>query len=308
MVPRELTQLLVEEGVVGPDDVDRALARQREAGGTLDSALLELGLVAEDQLILLLARASDLPAAPLSIYDMVDARSRRVFPSKVAERHGLAPFALEGRELSLVATHPLDLGLLDEISFMLSLHLSPHVGPEWRVRSLIQRLYGGALPPRLARLAQIAQGTRRQAAAAAATAPPPPVARGAQPPGASPDGRPRRPVSGFHPSGTELEPLAAALAQAAEAFDLDWKTEPAPAPPPLTTAVEEPPAEEPPEAGEAPAAEEPPTPSAAAAPPARRPPIPGPPVARPHLAPHRWTLDRARAILAEAETRDAVVL
>ena len=90
-----------------------------------------------------MARAADLPPAPLSAYEQVDARARRVFPSKVAERHGLAPFALDGRELSLVATCPVDLGLLDEVSFMLSLHLTPHVGPEWRVRSLIQRLYGG---------------------------------------------------------------------------------------------------------------------------------------------------------------------
>ncbi len=134
-MPRELTQLLVDEGVIGPDGVERALARQREAGGALDTALLELGLVAEDRLMGLLGRASDLPPAPRSVYETVDARARRVFPSKVAERHGLAPFALDGRELSLVATYPLDLGLLDEISFMLSLHLTPHVGPDRSARA-----------------------------------------------------------------------------------------------------------------------------------------------------------------------------
>ena len=156
-MPRELAQLLVDERVVSPDDAARAVARQREAGGALDTALLELGLVAEDQLAGLLSRASDLPAAPATAYQAVDARARRVFPSKVAERHGLAPFALDGRELSLVAVHPLDLGLLDELSFMLSLHLTAHVGPEHRVRALIHRLYGAPLAPRLARLSLAAQ-------------------------------------------------------------------------------------------------------------------------------------------------------
>ena len=116
--------------MVSAEDLQRALARQKEAGGTLDTALLELGYLPENRLVAALGRAADLPAAPLSAYEQVDARARRVFPSKVAERHGLAPFALEGRELSLVATCPVDLGLLDEVSFMLSLHLAPHVGPE----------------------------------------------------------------------------------------------------------------------------------------------------------------------------------
>src|SRR5512138_3443444 len=130
--------------------MDRALVRQPVAGGALDTALLELGCVAEEVLVDALSRASGLPAAPPGALEVADARARRVFPSRVAERHGLAPFALDERELSLVAVHPVDLGLLDEISFMLSLHLSAHVAPEWRVRALIHQLYGTPLPSRLA--------------------------------------------------------------------------------------------------------------------------------------------------------------
>ena len=291
-MPRELAQLLVDEGAVTAGDVERAVARQREVGGTLDSALLELGLVAEPQLLGLLSRASDLPAAPLSAYEAVDARARRVFPSKVAERHGLAPFALDGRELSLVATHPLDLGLLDEISFMLSLHLSPHVGPEWRVRALIHRLYGGTLSPRLQRLAGGAPAPPQTAPAAPPPPAPPPPAPAARP------GLPARPpgFTGFtRDEGEPLEPLAAALAQAAEQFDLSWEEEPA---------APEPPAERPP--GGEPAAEAP----AAARPDAPAPVAPPEPPPRPidRSAPPHWTMERARAVLAQAARRDEVVL
>src|SRR5512147_3032731 len=134
--------------------MEQALARQAERGGALDTALLEVGAIDEARLVDALARATDLRPAPPGAWEAADARARRVFPSRVAERHGLAPFALDGRELSLVAAYPVDLGLLDEISFMLSLHLTAHVGLEWRVRSLIHRLYGGTLDPRLAALAQ----------------------------------------------------------------------------------------------------------------------------------------------------------
>ena len=167
-VPTDLAGLLVEEGAVAADAMDRALVRQRAAGGALDTALLELGYVREADLVGALSRASGLPAAAPEVWEAPDARARRVFPSRVAERHGLAPFALDGRELALVATYPVDLVLLDEISFMLSLHLTAHVGPEWRVRALIHRLYGTPLPARLAALAS-AERPGAEAAGSAAT-------------------------------------------------------------------------------------------------------------------------------------------
>ena len=172
-MPKDLAALLVENGAVPADVVERAVARQREVGGALDTALLELGALPEDALAGWLARAAELPPAPAAAWKASDPRARRVFPSRVAERHGLAPFALDGRELSLVATYPVDLGLLDEISFMLSLHLTAHVGPEWRVRELIHRIYGSSMAERLAALAAAAGGQA-----------------GAPPPAAPPEARP----------------------------------------------------------------------------------------------------------------------
>lgn len=253
------------------DVVERALARQSEAGGTLDTALLEAGALPEDVLAGLLSRAAELPAAPPGAWSGDDARARRVFPSRVAERHGLAPFALEGRELSLVATHPVDLGLLDEISFMLSLHLTAHVGPEWRVRELIHRLYGAPLSPRLAALA-LAAGAPAAAAPIAQDEEAPPAEEGGQAPSSG--------AAGFGRDESEpLEPLAAALALALDSVE--------------ASSPRDDPREDAPDAGTE--EEEPPAPQPLAAAPDR-------------TAPPRWTLDDARAALAAARDRDEVVL
>ncbi|MGB8932520.1 MAG: hypothetical protein WCC48_14855 [Anaeromyxobacteraceae bacterium] len=153
-MPQDLAALLVEVGAVSKADVARAVARQAQLGGALDTALLELGLIGEGKLLSLLSDAGGLPAVPAAAFSDLDPRARRVFPAKVAERHRLAPFALDGRELSVAAVHPVDAAAIDEIGFMLSLTLVPHVGPEWRVLELIQRLYGGQLPARFAKLAE----------------------------------------------------------------------------------------------------------------------------------------------------------
>jgi hypothetical protein len=144
---------LLADGAISREDAERASTRHEQAGGTMDTALLELRLLHGSRLPEVLARVSGLPAPPEAAFSTPDPRARRVFPAKVAERHGIAPFALDGRDLSVVTTYPPDLGLLDEIGFLLSLHLRAHVAPEWRVRALVHQLYGAPVAERLAALA-----------------------------------------------------------------------------------------------------------------------------------------------------------
>ena len=220
----DLAAVLAEAGAVSQDDLGRALRRQKEAGGTLDTALLELGLVEEDALVAALARASELPPLPKGPIEP-DPRARRVFPGRVAERHGLAPFRLDGRELSVLVTWPADLSALDEISFMLSLHLVAHVAPEWRVRELMARVYGGELPERLAAVAARVLSAPAGAAPLeqaskgpeGATLPPggPEAVLAAAPAAGGEEARAASPVA-ERPAPPD-EPLASALTQALEA-------------------------------------------------------------------------------------------
>ena len=149
----ELQMLLADEGLVPRDALERALLRQRVCGGTLDSALLELDLLSEDALVAALARVSELPPPPPPALADPDPRLRRLFPSRIAERHGVAPFRLDGRELTLLAAWPADLAAVDEVSSALSLRVTPHVAPEWRVRELNYRVYGTPLGERFEKLA-----------------------------------------------------------------------------------------------------------------------------------------------------------
>jgi HEAT repeat protein len=152
-VSEPLLDRLVADGMLTRAEADEAALRQSQAGGALDTVLLEMRLVPGARLPELLTRVSGLPAPPESAFTSPDPRARRVFPAKVAERHGIAPFALDGRDLSVVTTYPSDAALLDEIGFMLSLRLHSHVAPEWRVRALVHQLYGSPVPDRLAALA-----------------------------------------------------------------------------------------------------------------------------------------------------------
>lgn len=297
-----LATLLVQEGAVTLEGLARAQALQREQGGSLDTALLELGLVGERRLVATLARASGLPAAPATALVEPDPRSRRVFPAKVAERHGLAPYRLEGKELHLLATWPVDVAALDEISFMLSLHLVPHVAAEWRVWELRRRVYDAPPPERYAALAaRLAQAPEEpeppepEVAApaeapepASAAAPAPPAGARPAPSGAGPEPEPR----------AELEPIPVpeppVPAPALEPMPMQTRAqgtaqEPAAPGDPLARALAE--AVELAEA----AVGDAPLPVSRAAVPAER------------VRPARWSLAEARQALAAAATRDEAV-
>jgi hypothetical protein len=161
-VPVDLATLLVQDQLVPADAMERAVLRQRVCGGTLDTAILELDLLDEPSLVDALARASDLPAPPPPVLADPNPRIRRVFPARLAERHQVAPFRLDGRDLTVLAAWPTDLAAVDEVSAMLALRVAPHVAPEWRVRELNYRVYGTPLGDRFATLA--ARAREREAA------------------------------------------------------------------------------------------------------------------------------------------------
>jgi len=285
-----LATLLVQEGAVTLEALARAQAQQRAQGGSLDTALLELRLLGERPLLAALARASGLPPAPPAALDEPDPRSRRVFPAKVAERHGLAPFRLEGKELHLLATWPVDVAALDEISFMLSLHLVPHVAPEWRVWELRRRVYDAALPERFRSLAARLREEEARAPEPAEQEPAPEPAEASAPPSPAPPGpegqQPRRPA----PAGA-VPPLAEEGALAGVALDEAVAAAPSPSAPiaPLARALAE--------AVELAEAE------VEAAP---LPPAPAGPAEAWHR-PARWTLAEARQALSSAASRDEAV-
>jgi hypothetical protein len=157
LVPRDLSTLLVDERIVSAEAMERASLRQRVCGGALDTALLELEILDPPALLAALSRADDLPPPPPPVLADPDPRLRRTFPAKLAERHGVAPFRLDGAELTVLATVPVDRAALEELSRQLGVRIVPHVAPEYRVRELNYRVHGVPVGERFERLAALLQ-------------------------------------------------------------------------------------------------------------------------------------------------------
>jgi len=153
-MPLFLAGLLSRSGILPARLVEEALQRQVLAGGALDSSLLELGAIDEAQLGPFLSSASGLPLADPAQLAAPEQRLRRLFPLRLADRHGLVPFAQEDRTLKMACTYPTDAALLEEMSFLLSQRIEAWIAPEFRVRLAIERLYGHPASARMHELAR----------------------------------------------------------------------------------------------------------------------------------------------------------
>lgn len=115
---RKLGEILVQEGLINPSQLEAALVAQRQEGGALGSHLMALGFLTEEELAPALAKVygvpavltPDLLAAPPEVVALLSADYSR--------RHRAFPFRIEGRFLHLALQNPADLLAVDEAAFL----------------------------------------------------------------------------------------------------------------------------------------------------------------------------------------------
>ena len=136
----KLGQMLVEAGVVSPDQLEAALGRQRRFGGRLATVLLATGAADERSLARGLALQLGVPcvvlsrsAIPLSLLD--------VLPLEVARQHRALPVHRHGRELFVAMAEPKSLAALDELRFVTGCRVVEHGALDGPLGDAIEEAY-----------------------------------------------------------------------------------------------------------------------------------------------------------------------
>jgi type IV pilus assembly protein PilB len=142
---RRLGDLLVAEGLVSAQQLQRALAEQRTGAEKLGTVLVRLGLVGEEQLIGFLSRQYGIPSITLSQLDIAPDVLRLV-PESVARRHEVVPVRRTGNTLTLAMVDPTNVFALDDAAFVTNLQVLPVIASQAAVRSAIDRCYGRPRP------------------------------------------------------------------------------------------------------------------------------------------------------------------
>jgi len=133
-------ELLIEQGVITPDQLAKGLERQRKTGERIGRALIALG-VREEQIAETLARQLGIPL--VNIHQQgVDPAAAALLPETLARKYTVVPVKRNGSRLTLAMADPLDVVALDDVSIATGLGVSPVITTVAEIKAAIERVYG----------------------------------------------------------------------------------------------------------------------------------------------------------------------
>ena len=112
-----LGEVLVEEGIVDPQQLELGLQEQRRTGELLGNVLVRLGIVTRKELSRAMAYTSDLPFVDLK-HTHIDPNSIKLVPKDLAKKYKLIPFGLQDNMLRVAMDNPNDVVAIDTLRRM----------------------------------------------------------------------------------------------------------------------------------------------------------------------------------------------
>lgn len=138
---RRLGDLLVENGIITPEQLEQALQEQKKTKQKLGDLLLQLGLLTEQQLIEVLEFQLGIPHVNLFRYQ-IDPALLNIIPENIAKRYQVVPLRKEGNKLMVAMADPLDYFAIEDLRMSTGFNIEPAISTKDDIQRAIARFYG----------------------------------------------------------------------------------------------------------------------------------------------------------------------
>ncbi|CAG7649637.1 hypothetical protein PAESOLCIP111_05914 [Paenibacillus solanacearum] len=160
MAPRKkIGDLLVDAGLLTPEQLATALQEQRETNMRLGEFLIKRNYLTEQQLIEVLEFQLGIPHIQL-YRQKIDPKVINMIPQRLAVQHQVLPVRLESNKLILAMADPLDYFAIDELRMSTGLRIEPHIAARDELQRAIKRYYG--LQESVDQISQILQNREQE--------------------------------------------------------------------------------------------------------------------------------------------------
>ena len=133
---KKLGELLIQEGLVTLEQLNRALDEQRHSGERIGAALVKLGMVDEDTLLEFIARQFHCPQVNISKLNTTK-EVLGLVPLDIMQKYQAIPFGLMGNTLHVAMADPGNLFVIDDIRFLTRKNIQVHVVSDNVIRKVI---------------------------------------------------------------------------------------------------------------------------------------------------------------------------
>jgi type IV pilus assembly protein PilB len=139
--PDKIGDLLIRTGRIDAQQLQEALAYQKEQGGRLGSALIKLGHLNERQLVEALSQHFGVPAVDLQATE-IDEVVVKIIPPELARKYIIVPVSKAGATVTVAMLDPTNVFAMDDVKFMTGYKVEPVLAAESDLRAAIDRYYG----------------------------------------------------------------------------------------------------------------------------------------------------------------------
>jgi type IV pilus assembly protein PilB len=140
MAKKTLAEILIESGLITPEQLREAEELRRKMGLPLSSALVYLGFVAQKDLAMKIAEQIGLPFIDFESFSP-DPHAISTVPEEVARKYSIFPVKLEGQSLIVAMANPRDIIAIEEIKSVTGLEVKPAVAIKEEIDTAIDLYY-----------------------------------------------------------------------------------------------------------------------------------------------------------------------
>jgi general secretion pathway protein E len=138
---QRLGQILVGKGLLQAADLDKALELQRERGDKLGKILVDLGFVAQRDVLNALAEQLEIPLVSTQHFPAVSPELEGVAP-RYMRQFKFLPIELEDSTVTLAMADPLDLETVNTVRLFTKLQVRTTLAAEQEILDAIDKYYG----------------------------------------------------------------------------------------------------------------------------------------------------------------------
>ena len=141
-----LGAMLLDQKLVTPQQLKRAMERQKRTRRRLGTVLVELGFMTEESVLDLLSAQLGVPSTRVNSYT-VNPDAVQCLSEKVARKHMAFPLIKVGSTLVVAIASPTNLHALDDLRFASGCGIHLMVAMETEIQSALDKYYGNTFGP-----------------------------------------------------------------------------------------------------------------------------------------------------------------
>jgi type IV pilus assembly protein PilB len=135
------TEILVRQGIIGPDQLAEATEMARQSGLRLPDALARLGYASSDEVIRAMAKQHGIEYIKLSDVT-IPPEIIELVPESVARENAILPLSEENGALRVAVSDPDDFETFEKLRFILNRPIEPVLAPRDAITEAINHHYG----------------------------------------------------------------------------------------------------------------------------------------------------------------------